>query len=68
LATIVGQVLPKLHPDHPLDQALRMIGESPMLPVVHRADYESLLGILTLEDIIRAYRSNGVDTLTESRH
>jgi CIC family chloride channel protein len=68
LATIVGQVLPKLHPDHPLDQALRMIGESPMLPVVHRADYESLLGILTLEDIIRAYRSNGVDMLTESRH
>jgi CIC family chloride channel protein len=62
LATAVGDMLPRLHPDHPLDQALRMIGDWPMLPVVHRADYGTLLGVLTLENIITAYRTNGLDT------
>jgi CIC family chloride channel protein len=59
LATVAGQLLPRLHPDHPLDYALRTIGEWPMLPVVHRADYSNLLGVVTLDGIIRAYRASG---------
>jgi CIC family chloride channel protein len=66
LATIVGHMLPRLHPDHPLDQALRMIGDWPMLPVVHRAEYGTLLGVLTLEDIIHAYRTNGIEAPAHS--
>jgi CIC family chloride channel protein len=61
LATVVGHMLPRLHPDHPLDHALRIIGDWPMLPVVHRAENRTLLGVLTLEDIIRAYRTNGFE-------
>lgn len=61
LATISGHMLPRLHPDHPLDYALRMIGEWPMLPVVHRAEYSDLLGVVTLQGIIRAYRDSGAE-------
>ncbi len=61
LATLANHALPRLHPDTSLDQALRLIGEWPMLPVVHRADYGNLLGVLTLEGIIRAYRKSGSD-------
>jgi CIC family chloride channel protein len=59
LATMAGEMLPQLYPDHPLDHALRMIGEWPLLPVVHRADHSNLLGVITLADVIRAYRASG---------
>lgn len=65
LATVAVHILPQLHPDHPLDFALRMIGEWPMLPVVHRADHSNLLGIITLEDVIRAYRAGGQEAAEE---
>lgn len=61
LATVVNTMLPRLHPDTPLDQALRQIHDWPMLPVVHRADFNRLLGVLKLEDIIRAYRESDVE-------
>ena len=50
---------PILHPDHPLDMAMRSIYEWPVLPVVHRADVNCLVGVLTMADIQRAYRSSG---------
>jgi len=48
------------HPDHTLDQALRRLGERDlrMLPVVSREDQKKLLGVITLSDIMRAYRIN----------
>lgn len=61
LATVVDTILPRLHPDTPLDYALRQIQDWPMLPVVHRADYNRLLGVLKLDDIIRAYRQSNVE-------
>ncbi len=61
LATVVNTFVPRLHPDTPLDFALRQIQDWPMLPVVHRADYNQLLGVLKLEDIIRAYRHSNVE-------
>jgi len=48
-------LLPWLHPDQPLDAALRQIGEWPVLPVIHRADFNSLQGIVSLADILAAY-------------
>lgn len=48
--------LPPLHPDQPLDEALRRIQGWPLLPVVHRADLGRLVGVVSLADIVEAYR------------
>ena len=47
--------LPHLYPDHALDIALRQIRDWPFLPVVHRANTNSLVGIISLADIVDAY-------------
>jgi CIC family chloride channel protein len=49
-----------VHPDQPLDTALRLLRDHPLLPVVHRADARKLEGILTVEDILLAYRSAAI--------
>jgi CIC family chloride channel protein len=49
------ELLPRLYPDHSLDVALRYLGAYPLLPVVSRAHPEQIEGILTLDDIHRAY-------------
>jgi CIC family chloride channel protein len=54
-ALLPGQ-LPILYGDQPLDLALRVISDWPFLPVVHRADYRQLEGILSLPDIVEGYR------------
>ena len=51
--------LSHLHPDHTLDTALRQMQDVPLLPVVHRADPYALLGVLSLDDILNAYRESG---------
>jgi CIC family chloride channel protein len=58
LKTAVTQdhLAPLLHPDHPLDTALRHIYDWPLLPVVHRADPAQLQGVVSLPDILNAYR------------
>ncbi len=43
-------------PDQPLDAALRVIGDRPLLPVVHRADARRLVGVVTLDNVLDAYR------------
>jgi len=48
--------LPFLHPDQPLEVALRRIGPWPLLPVVHRADFGKLQGVISLADILNTYR------------
>lgn len=53
---LLGGRLPRLHPDQSLDLALRLIREAPFLPVVHRADARHLVGLLSLDDILAAYR------------
>ena len=50
--------LPRLHPDHPLDVALRYVQDYPILPVVHRADTRKLEGVIRMEDVLEAYRKN----------
>jgi CBS domain-containing protein len=46
---------PRLYPDLPLDSALRVLGEYPVLPVVSRSDPTKLIGTITLADVHRAY-------------
>ncbi|MDE3180195.1 MAG: chloride channel protein [Acidobacteriota bacterium] len=50
------QSLPWVHPDQTLDVALRLIGNHPFLPVLSRADATRLEGIISLDDILSAYR------------
>lgn len=56
LRDAVSVLLPHLHPDQPLYIALRKMGEFPFLPVVHRANFRKLEGVLSLNDILGAYR------------
>jgi len=51
--------LPYLHPDQPLDEALRRLGEWPLLPVVSRAELGKLEGVVSLPDVLQAYRATG---------
>lgn len=50
-----AQRLPRLHPDQPLDLALRLMRDWPYLPVVSRADATQLEGVLSLSDILMSY-------------
>jgi chloride channel protein, CIC family len=56
--------LPHVHPDHAVATALERMGASGynVLPVVSRVDVRRLEGIVTLDDILEAYRvkSDGV--------
>ena len=56
---VTDNALPWVHPDQPLEVALREIGDWPLLPVVHRADLRKLEGILSLSDILGAYHAAG---------
>ena len=40
--------LPHLHPDHVLEEALRRLGDWPLLPVVNRANFRKLEGVVGL--------------------
>jgi CIC family chloride channel protein len=53
-----AQRLPHVHPDQPLEMALRRIGDHPLLPVTNRVHLDRLEGVVTLEDIMRAYRAS----------
>lgn len=57
--TIVSQgPLPHVYPDQPLGEALRTIGNWPLLPVVNRANLGRLEGVVSVEDILRTYRKS----------
>lgn len=47
---------PCFHPDRPLASALPDLHAWPLVPVLHRADAAHLLGILTLDAALSAYR------------
>lgn len=48
--------VPEIHPDQPLEFALRQIGDWPYLPVVHRANPAKLVGVISLADIVAGYK------------
>ena len=60
----VGSVLlipriPHLHPDHPLETALRYVDRWPIVPVVSRADFRKLEGVVTQRHVLERYREFG---------
>ncbi len=48
--------LPCLHPDQPLESALRYAQMTPIVPVVHRADFAKLEGVISQQDILNRYK------------
>ncbi len=59
LREVLGaQRLPRLHPDQPVDLAMRLMRDFPYLPVVSRADARRLEGILSMQDVLNAYLRN----------
>jgi CIC family chloride channel protein len=55
LADASGVPVPPLYPDLPLDAALRTFGTHSMLPVVSRRDATRVLGVVSVEDVLKAY-------------
>lgn len=51
--------VPYLHPDHPLDTALRYVDRWPLIPVVSRADFHHLEGVVSERDVLERYREFG---------
>lgn len=63
-ATALGALLPiatvpYLHPDHPLETALRYVDRWPLVPVVSRADFRKLEGVVTQRYVLERYREFG---------
>jgi len=63
-ATVLSELLPiprvpYLHPDHPLETALRYVDRWPVVPVVNRADFRRLEGIVTQRHVLERYREFG---------
>lgn len=57
----LGSVLPReplpyVFPDDDLEEALRRLADLPLLPVMNRAEIGKLEGVVSLPDILRAYR------------
>jgi len=61
------QRLPYLHPDHPLEMALRYVYETPLVPVLSRANFLKLEGVVSSQDVMAKYRvrpsENGAETM-----
>lgn len=55
--TMLGESFPHVHPDHPLDAAMRRLARSKLkvLPVVSRTNVRELKGTISLGDILAAY-------------
>lgn len=48
--------LPHLHPDYPLEMALRYVYQVPLVPVISRADLRKLEGVISSEAVLSKYR------------
>jgi CIC family chloride channel protein len=58
LASVLpAQPLPSLYPDLPLDSALRYVNAYPLVPVVNRADFRRLEGVVSRESVFQRYGS-----------
>ena len=55
-SALVTPALPYLHPDHTLETALRYVYQVPFVPVVHRADFGQLEGVISRDEVLEKYR------------
>jgi len=59
VSLLPSKMIPYLHPDHPLETALRYVDRWPVVPVVSRADFRQLEGVITQRDVLERYREFG---------
>jgi CIC family chloride channel protein len=59
VSSLAGELIPYLHPDHPLETALRYVDRWPLVPVVNRADLSKLEGVISEHDVLSRYRDFG---------
>jgi chloride channel protein, CIC family len=58
LASVLpAQPLPSLYPDLPLDSALRYVNAYALVPVVNRADFRHLEGVISRDSVLQKYGS-----------
>jgi chloride channel protein, CIC family len=58
LASVLpAQPLPSLYPDLSLDSALRYVNAYPLVPVVNRADFRRLEGVISRDSVFQKYGS-----------
>jgi chloride channel protein, CIC family len=55
-SVLAGAHIPYLHPDLPLDVALRYVDRWPLVPVVSRANLNELEGVISEHDVLERYR------------
>jgi chloride channel protein, CIC family len=58
-SVLVDKQVPFLHPDHPLEMALRYVDRWPLVPVVSRANFRELEGVVTERHVLERYREFG---------
>jgi CIC family chloride channel protein len=51
--------IPYLHPDLPLETALRYVDRWPLVPVVNRANFRQLEGVVSQRSVLERYREFG---------
>ena len=56
LSALPTNRLPYLHPDYPLEMALRYVYQHPIVPVVSRADFRKLEGVISSDAVLNKYR------------
>jgi CIC family chloride channel protein len=49
------QSVPSLYPDLPLDSALRYVNDYPLVPVVNRANFRQLEGVISRDSVFKKY-------------
>jgi chloride channel protein, CIC family len=60
VAAIAEEVFsPHLYPDHSLEDALQIMADWPILPVISRVNPQLLVGVLAHADILKTYREAG---------
>lgn len=55
LASVLTERLPYLHPDLPLEMALRYVQHAALVPVVSRADFHKLEGMISRDAVLAKY-------------
>lgn len=58
-AAVPPDPVPHFYPDHPLHLTLPCLYEYSIVPIMHRAEPDTLEGVLLLEDALQAYRHLG---------
>ena len=58
------QELPSLFPDLSLDMALRYVNQIPLVPVLNRADFHKLEGVITRDAVLNRYEAMDVKSMT----